>query len=68
MVTFCGKVQHMRRCRRLGTTMVRMVLELFAAGLVAGMLAISQPVRADTENAGPRYSSVPISADGIGKR
>lgn len=48
--------------------MVRMVLKLFAGGCVAGMLAIIQPVRADTEVVGPRYSSVPISADGIGKR
>ncbi|RZJ11953.1 MAG: methyltransferase domain-containing protein [Rubrivivax sp.] len=45
-----------------------MVLKLFAGGCVAGMLAIIQPVRADTEVVGPRYSSVPISADGIGKR
>jgi precorrin-6B methylase 2 len=48
--------------------MARMVLELFTAGIVAGMLAIIQPVRADTGKAVPRYSSVPISADGIGKR
>ncbi len=56
--------------------MVRMVLKLLAAGLATGLctslytglLTMSLPVRADTQTSGPRYSSVPAGADGIGKR
>ncbi len=52
--------------------MVRKVLKLFAAvlaaGLYAGLLTLTLSAHADAETSGPRYSSVPAGADGIGKR